>query len=318
MVAVKSYFDGSEMSSKALTLAAIGADETTWSEMEALWEEVRKARGNPAYIHMTDLMALPRQGIYEKWSDEERDYLVDGLLNVMLSFRGHPSVFQFTCSIKLADYNTVRLEKNLPTPERMCARFVFPHVMKWYFEMPRIDFGLMEVYFDRNEKFMRHIEPDWRNKEIRRRHPMWNLVGSIGQAVMENTPALQMSDVVAWGRNRLTAGSRRETDPHYATAMRACGSLHSIHRPIDKDGLRGFQYREEGFASIDPQRKSREEATHRMYASEEFRRFDKMMRELMRTSHADVKKKLDEEKAAKKRKKSKKSSASGRASNGRA
>src|SRR5260370_40882121 len=108
---------------------------------------------------------------------------------------------------------------------------------------------------------------------------------------MENPPAFKMSDVVAGGRNRLTAGPRRETDPHYATAMSACGSLHSIHRPIDKDGLRGFQYREEGFASIDPQRKSREEATHSMYASEEFRRFDKMMRQLMSTSHPDVKQK---------------------------
>jgi hypothetical protein len=310
MLAVKSYFDGSEIPGKTLTLAAIGADETTWGEMEARWEEVRKTRSNPARIHMTDLMAIPPQGIYEGWSVDQRDYLVDGLLNVLLSFRGHPSVFSFTCSIKLADYETVRLEKKLPAPERMCARFVFPHVMRWYIELPRVDLGKMEVYFDRSEKFMRHIEPDWRSKEIRKRHPQWDLVSSIGQAVMEKTPALQMTDVVAWGRNRITGGSHWETDPHYATAVRACGSLYSIHRPIDKDGLRGFRYREEGFAAIDPQRKDRAEAMFRMHASEEFKRFDKMMRELMRTSHMDLKTKPDEEKAAKKRKKSRKSSAS--------
>lgn len=116
LVAVKSYFDGSEIPQKVITLAAIGADEDTWSAMEALWEDVRKTRGNPAFIHMTDLMALPPQGIYKGWSDHQRDYLVDGLLNVLLSFRGHPTVFAFTCSVKLPDWDSVKREKNLPTP----------------------------------------------------------------------------------------------------------------------------------------------------------------------------------------------------------
>jgi hypothetical protein len=303
MLAVKSYFDGSEIHSKALTLAAIGADESAWAEMEDRWEEVRKARGNPTCIHMTDLMAL--QNAYEGWSGDQRDYLVDGLLNVLLSFRGHPSVFSFTCSIKLADYNSVSLQKSLPTPERMCARFVFPHVMDWYLKMPRIDLGKMEVYFDRGERFMRHIEQDWRSKQIRKRHPQWELVSSIGQAVMEKTPALQMVDMVAWGRNRLTAGSHWETDLHYATAVRACGSLYSIHRPIDKEGLMGFNYREEGYAAIDPQRKNREEAMKKKEASEEFQRFDKMMRELIHIPHPHIKAKLEEEKTAKKQRKAK-------------
>ena len=204
MIAVKSYFDGSQ-SRRALTLAGIAADETTWLEMESLWEEVRQARGNPPHIHMTYLMAL--EDIYKGWSDDERDYLVDGLLNVLLLFRGNPNVFSFSCSINLADYENVRPLKNLPSPERMCARFVFPHVMNWYGELQRLDIGRIEAYFDRGEKFMRHVEPDWRSKQIRKRHPQWELVNSICPAVMEKTPALQITDVVAWGRNRLAGGS---------------------------------------------------------------------------------------------------------------
>ena len=45
MLTIKSYFDGSEQTNKALTLAAISADEATWNELEARWEEIRAARG---------------------------------------------------------------------------------------------------------------------------------------------------------------------------------------------------------------------------------------------------------------------------------
>lgn len=297
MIAVKSYFDGSEIPARCTTLAALVTDESTWSEIVGTWEEVRRTRGNPPYIHMTDLMAL--EGIYKGWKPDARDYLVDGLLNVLLSFRGHPQLRSFTCSVNLRDYAKFKRERSLPSPERLCARFVFPHVMNWYADLPGLEIGRMEAYFDRNEKFMRHIEPDWRSKKIKKRHPQWELVSSISQAPMRHTPALQMTDVVAWGRNRLSGGSHWESDPHYATAVRACGSLQGIHRPINEQGLATFHYGEEGYAAIDPQRKNR-----MADASEEFKKFDGMMRELMPTSHAESKIKLEMEKVATKRKKS--------------
>lgn len=287
---VKSYFDGSEIPYKSLTLASVAADEATWTELEDRWHEVRVARGNPPYIHMTDLMALPMRGVYKEWSRDDRDYLVDGLLTVLLSFRGNPNIFSFTCSVNLPDYEGVSQEKNLPVPERMCARLVFPHVVKWYSELRRVDIGKLEAFFDRGEQFMRHVEQDWKSKQIKDRYPGWELIGSIGQATMEETPPLQITDVVAWGRNRLGAGSHWETDPHYATAVRACGSLHWVHRRIDKEGLRNFHWREEGYAAIDPQRKRREEAIARKHVSKEFKKFDQMM-----------KKKLAEQRASKKR-----------------
>jgi hypothetical protein len=97
---------------------------------------------------------------------------------------------------------------------------------------------------------------------------------------MEKTPPLQMTDVVAWGKKSTRERLSLKDRPHYATAVRACESLYSIHRPIDKDGLANFHWREEGYAAIDPQRKQREEAMDRKKASEEFKRFEKMMRRL--------------------------------------
>lgn len=50
-----------------------------------------------------------------------------------------------------------------------------------------------------------------------------------------------------------------------------------------------------------------------MRGKTEFENFDRTMRDLLKVPHAEIKRKLDEEKAAKKRKKTKRPSASGRA-----
>jgi hypothetical protein len=84
-----------------------------------------------------------------------------------------------------------------------------------------VDIGKLEACFDRGEKFMRHVEQDWKSK-YKDRYPGREVVGSIGQTTMVETPPLQIADVVAWGRNRLTAGSHWESDPYYLTAVGAC------------------------------------------------------------------------------------------------
>jgi len=284
LLAVKAYFDGS-ISPRRVALAGIVADENTWGEVEERWEEVRKTRGNPPFIHMTYLMAL--QEIYKGWNEDDRDYLVDGLLNVLLFFRGNRSFRRFTCSVDRETYAHLKRVKRLPTPERLCARIVFPHVMDWYAEIPGVEIGEVQICFDRNEGFMRHIEQDWRSKEIHKKHPKWRLVKSVTAAEMQSTPALQIADVIAWGCNRIDSGSHWETDPHYITAKRAFGCLQGIHRPIDGAALSRLNYREEGYAAIDPQRKR--QIGDMTNTSEEFKRFDKMMRDILHAKHTGVK-----------------------------
>src|ERR1017187_1072969 len=81
-VVLKGYHDGSVEDGKSMTLACVAGHGTVWEEIEPAWESVRKDRGNPAYIHMAELFAL--EGIYKGWSADQRNYLVDGLLNVLL------------------------------------------------------------------------------------------------------------------------------------------------------------------------------------------------------------------------------------------
>ena len=50
----------------------------------------------------------------------------------------------------------------------------------------------------------------------------------------------------------------------------------------------------------------------------QYKKFDRLLRDLVKVPHSEIKAKLDAEKAAKKRKKARQSSALGRASSGRA
>src|SRR5260370_40585357 len=116
----------------------------------------------------------------------------------------------------------------------------------WYSNSRGVDIGHVEAFFDRNEQFLKQIHPDWTNHTIRERFPAWALVKTIAPVEMQNCPAIQMTDMIAWGRNRLESGSHWETDPHYTTAEQAANTIRWIHRLWNEQALFEFVYREEG------------------------------------------------------------------------
>jgi hypothetical protein len=337
LVAFRAYFDGSKIKSRFVTLAGLAADETTWGEIEGAWEEVRKTRGNPRCIHMTDLMALEKD--FKDWTGPDRDHLVDGLLNVFLAFQKNQRIRSFASSVDLVAHAKWKPKRNLPLPARMCARTAFPLMTDWYGKLPDLLLGAMEVYFDRNEPFMRHIHQDWTSKKLRSRFPGWEIVKYIGPAVVENTPALQMADVIAWGRNRLHSGSHWETDPHYTTVVRAANTIHWQFQLFDEHALATVDFKPDGYEAIDPQRSaflhrrdSKDHQLERLIArflktgeadilikskpedekgamkntgkiSPEFKKFDDAMGQLLKVPHSEIKAKLDAEKAEKKARK---------------
>lgn len=107
---------------------------------------------------MTDAMAL--EGDFERWCTEERDYLIDGLLNVFPSFRDHPRIHSFTCGVHLPAYERYTTERQLPEPARLCTRIAFPQMIEWYNKLLGVDIGYVEAFFDRNEPFLKQIETD--------------------------------------------------------------------------------------------------------------------------------------------------------------
>jgi hypothetical protein len=158
---LKAYFDGSESPGQSVTLACLAGDENVWDELVAAWESVCQDRGNPPHIHMTDLMAL--RGIYSAWSSERRDHFVDGLLNALLGCRADLRLRAFTCSVDLAAYERWK-HRNHPSPARLCARVVMPEMFDWYSQSGPRFLTPIELFFDRNEPFMRHMYGDWKSK----------------------------------------------------------------------------------------------------------------------------------------------------------
>jgi hypothetical protein len=103
------------------------------------------------------------------------------------------------------------------------------------------------------------------SKAIRKRRPLWEWIRSIGSAVSEDTPALQMADLIAWGQNRLANGSSLaswETDPYYTRAVKARSTISGNVRTVGEKALSSSVFPDEGFDTINPQRRRQQRDWH--------------------------------------------------------
>ncbi len=307
LVALRKYYDGSKSvtAKPHMTLTCVAADESVWENLEPAWEEIRKARGNPAYIHMTDLMALPvPRGIYKGWSIRQRDHLIDGLLGVLFSFSDNPRIHTCTATVDLMAHARVNRRRSLPAPERICARLVFPEITEWYGRFPDLILDVIDAFFDQGEPFMRHVLDDWTSKKFKKRFPFWNMVRTVAPVVMEHTPPVQMADVICWGWQRFVSSVDFDSDPMREYALRAAHCLKGIYRPVDEFGLTNTNWKEEGSA-VERLWHATEEAFMPNDPSPEFKKFDATMKRLMQVQHDKIKEALAAEKREKAKRKPK-------------
>jgi hypothetical protein len=174
---------------------------------------------------------------------------------------------------------------------------------------------VVDVFFDQNEPFMRHIRADWKSKQIRKHHPVWNLVRVIEEVDAKKTPPMQMADFICWGHQRVSTYEHErpwEIDwQGWVTAVGAKNAVRGSVTPLGEFQLSRGHFKEEGQALVELwNRRGQILVTN---PSEEYKRFDKMMKQLMYVSHDELKAKLDSEKRER-RKAKKKPSAEDRAS----
>ena len=270
-----------------MTLACIAATEEVWSQLQPAWESTCKERGDPDHIHMTDLWSMHK--IYEGWSEEQRDYLVDGLVTTLTAFRDNPWIHLFVCEVDLAAHDRLKEQLNLPSPERLCARVLFPQIMDWFYRPSESLFvDTIDVFFDRGERFMRHIRADWESKKLRKQYPVWNLVRVIEAVNMKRTPPLQMTDFACWGHHRQATYIRPKPWEYdfegHSAAVRAGSSLRWTRTPIGERELRTRRFLEEGAALVELWQKRSPLVKN---PSEEYRGFDRMMRGLLHEDRED-------------------------------
>jgi hypothetical protein len=277
-VPLTAYLDGANTEGHAMTLTCLAATESLWPEIKSKWLETKKQHGDPAYVHMTDLMAL--QGIYKGWSTYQRDGLIRALIEALSSFMDHPELPSFTCRVNLEAFNRWKTRKELPASERICARIVFPHLVEWFYRPDQAtSVNLMDVSFDQNEPFMRHVRADWTSGKIRDEYPIWNLIRSIEEADMKSTPSLQMADIICWGFHR--QGTYTHPEPwlvdfdEYTTAVGAANAVRGTFIEVGEHALANDPFTEEGQALIELWNKRRPLVAN---PSKEYIEFDRMMR----------------------------------------
>ncbi|MGC2506868.1 MAG: DUF3800 domain-containing protein [Candidatus Acidiferrales bacterium] len=206
-VVLKSYFDKSgQEDQEFLTIGAVAATDDVWTEIEDEWKEIlRRNLPSPAYMHMVEAIHLRGEFSRGKgWNDD----LVFGLVNFLLSYLSsspiHDKYCQFSCSLKMADYNKLRAETyQLDSPADMVASACVRKMTEWYFEHYKgLDFEA-HYYFDQNEPFEDIIRAKWNRARVEASPKyQWAHISHIGSAVMRKTPGLQIADMIAWATTR--------------------------------------------------------------------------------------------------------------------
>jgi hypothetical protein len=204
---LKAYFDKSGQEDQdLLTIGGVAASEDVWTEIDTDWKLIL-AKNNPpaAYMHMVEAIHLRREFTRSKgWSDDH----VFGLVNLLLSYLSSAPIkakyCQFSCSLKMSDYNKLRAETyQLDSPADIVASACVRKMTEWYFEHYKgLDFEA-RYYFDQNEPFEEIIKAKWNRARLEANPKyQWASIAHIGSAVMRDTPGLQIADMIAWTTNR--------------------------------------------------------------------------------------------------------------------
>ena len=174
---LKLYLDGSLTDGVVMTLGSVVADESVWSELEPAWDEVLRKHG-VRYSHMKELTGGIEQ--FTDWTRKQRVAFLGDLVGVLERYGPSDRIRQYACWVDLRAHGKWKRIRNHPSPERLCARVLFPTFIKDY---PGI-IDTIDVWFDQNERFMTHLRENWDNPKIRKRSPVWGLVRTIGLADM--------------------------------------------------------------------------------------------------------------------------------------
>lgn len=209
-IVLKSYFDRSGQETDLfLTLSGIAATDETWNDIENNWNFLlHDHKPQAEYMHMIE--AVPLRGEFSRdkgWNDD----MVQGIVNQLISYLStvaKDKYCQFACRIHMDDYRKLQRETyQLDSPVDMCNECCVERLMEWYLREYK---GGLDVeghyYFDQGEPFEPIFKAKWlREKEKCEKlneYTEWSHITHVGEALMRNTPGLQVADMFAWANNR--------------------------------------------------------------------------------------------------------------------
>ena len=213
-VILRSYYDSSGTASDpntpCVTLAGYTASYPVWEQFEHEWAEML-AKYQARVLHMSDLHAVPRRGEFAEWSSAQADAFLSDVMRVIGQAANYADVSQgivgASCTVDKEAYRRACdalpwLAKRKPL-EALCVDAVIDTALR---QLPADPNGVLgkkgrlELYFDRNEPFQKHIHAAWERSE----DPVFKLIDTI--AAHRNEPfqnnvgclPFQAADFLAW------------------------------------------------------------------------------------------------------------------------
>jgi hypothetical protein len=210
----KMYCDGSgkdDSRSSYLTLACVAADADGWDGFDEGWRSTLRAHPlDPSYLHMNEAFTFKEEFVRSKGWDLPQVLTLVESLNAFVQSWPKPLFNGFVLSVHLVPYRYWKsLDPEMPSASRECARRVFAAAYKAYIDSDVPVISSIEAFYDRDETFLKHIHKDWNNKRIHARLPFLKCLKMVAQVASEDTPAVQVADMIAWSANRV----KTETDP---------------------------------------------------------------------------------------------------------
>ncbi len=208
---LKSYFDGGNQADSqeydVLSLAVMSGAQDLWIPFENDWNKVL-LNHHAAYLHTTD--AVARVGIYEGWTEPQRDRFLADCVRIaarhsarpnIANIRGKYGLFYAVVSFVLIDF--VEFAKQHPeAPNNVnesCLRQALAEVLPWSFEQAACD--QCHFFFDQGEPFYGHLKQLLESKKALKDATALRRISHYSESNMRCVPALQLADLYAWGQS---------------------------------------------------------------------------------------------------------------------
>jgi hypothetical protein len=220
---MRCFFDGSQGPNDAgerwLTLAGITAKDKFFDNLEPLWDLMLKARYPKAYyIHMNPMYTFDEPFVRVMgWNEDKCNTLVQDAIQLLQNL-DKDQFHAFVYSVDLEAHARIVSEGiTIRAPAESCARLCVASAMSWHAER-HADMGeleLVHVLFDRGETFICELKKTWLRERTPksqrfRSKPFWDWIEEMYDVDMQDHPAVQVADMLAWSRTR---GLKQEIRP---------------------------------------------------------------------------------------------------------
>lgn len=221
-VVVRTYLDsGGDVDpkqNKIVTLGCYSSKDEHWPTIESKWIEAVTAawdgcvvpEGVTPHLHTQALIAATKPFTEENgWNQRKALGFLEACSNIIIECCELGILKGISATTILADFQKVQRElPETPHFQDACSFFCVSRGLAW---SPDIADDFIEhggsVYFDRKDPFRGAITNLWSNNKFVGKHrDSWGKLQHVGPAIMQNTPAIQAADILAWSINAKYAG----------------------------------------------------------------------------------------------------------------